>query len=149
MADADRSPIRIRLGQTDKRGTPLDGAWWPRSTDPAAELPDLIAAIDAAHGTIVRLALGADGWDARPKRLFIGDRKIRLGFFASQSRSLLTATTENYGRVDLLVIAPDTPADTAEAAMTIAANPDNRLPAEKILEAATGPAREQPLATTR
>ena len=135
MADPGMS-IRLHLGHPDTRGTPLDGGWWPRSTDPAAELPDLVAAIDGIHGSILRLALGARGWDPRPKRLVIGDRLIRLGYFESQSPSLLTAVTENGGRVDLLVIAPATSADAATSAMSIAADPDNRLPATQILEAA-------------
>ena len=136
MADPGGTPIRLHLGEPDTRGTPLDGGWWPWSTDPAAELPDLVAAIDRIHGSILRIALGARGWAARPKRLVIGDRLIRLGYFESQSPSLLTAVTENGGRVDLLVIAPATRADAAASAMSIAADPDNRRPATQILEAA-------------
>jgi hypothetical protein len=36
---------RLRLDPARSRGTLLDGGWWARSGDPAAELPGLIRAI--------------------------------------------------------------------------------------------------------
>ena len=43
----------------------VDGGWWPRSRDPDAELPDLIAGLDASVGPVTRLALNtvaASAW---------------------------------------------------------------------------------------
>jgi hypothetical protein len=42
----------------------VDGGWWPRSRDPDAELPDLIAGLDSSIGRITRLALNLDAADA-------------------------------------------------------------------------------------
>src|SRR5205823_9248093 len=61
----------------------LDGGWWPRSADPAAELPGLILALAERHGPfnpITRIMVGMAGWDpSRPRRLQVGgpagDRK--------------------------------------------------------------------------
>jgi hypothetical protein len=147
MADVPTKP-RIQLAPPIEQRTLLDGGWWPRSRDPLTELPGLILAIDAVRGPIRQLALGLHGWDARPKRLFLGDRKIRLGFFESQTPALLTATAGNGERVDLLVIPPDTPVETAQAALHTAADPANRLHAERILEPTATTVRPDP-GTTR
>jgi hypothetical protein len=59
---------RLRLDPAGSRGTLLDGGWWPRSGDPAAELPGLIRAIDDRCGRVARLMLGPAGWDSQPRR---------------------------------------------------------------------------------
>ena len=41
---------RLRLQPDRSARTLLDGGWWPRSADPAAELPGLILALDERHG---------------------------------------------------------------------------------------------------
>lgn len=133
MADTGPITARVQFRQNDVRGTPLDGGWWPRSTDPVAEIPSLIAAIESMYGSIRSMALGAHGWDSRPKRLVIGGRRIRIGFFESQTPALLTALIDN-GRVDLLVVPPATDVDVAEKAMAVALDPASRLSAAQILE---------------
>jgi hypothetical protein len=49
-------PARPRLVlQPDHAGpAPLDGGWWPRSADPAAELPGLVLALDRLHGRVTQ-----------------------------------------------------------------------------------------------
>jgi hypothetical protein len=133
-------PPRLRLESGDPRRTLLDGGWWPRSTDPVAELPALVLAIDAVHGPITRLVLSADGWADHPRRLAVGGRVLRLGYFASQPVALLTAMTDGGARVDLLVVPPDANPGVAAAAMGVAARPANRVPAQHILLMAGPPA---------
>ncbi len=48
-----------------------DGSWWPRTRDPAAELPALIAAVTDRLGMVDRIALSADAWAAMTP----GDRR--------------------------------------------------------------------------
>ncbi|MFI7599393.1 DUF5994 family protein [Actinoplanes sp. NPDC049681] len=105
---------RLRMEPTGSLHTLLDGSWWPRSTDPLAELPGLILAIDTLRGPVSRLVLAAAGWDSRPSRLGVNGRVLRLGYFSSQPTSLLTALCADGDRVDLLVIPPDTAGDTAD-----------------------------------
>jgi Family of unknown function (DUF5994) len=114
----------------------LDGAWWPRSTDPVAELPGLILAIGQYRGRITRVMLGDAGWDSHPLRLAVEGRVIRLGWFTSMPSGLLTAICRDNDRVDLLVIPPATEAAAAEAAMDLAADATNVLRTPQILEAA-------------
>jgi hypothetical protein len=131
------SEPRLRLGTGSAR-TLLDGGWWPRSTDPAAELPALVLAIDNLHGPVTRLALSRHGWDPHPRRLLVAGRVVRLGYFASQSAALLTARCDPGDRVDLLVVPPDTLSATADAAMLLAATASNLIHAQHLLIAAEG-----------
>src|SRR5207237_8067279 len=97
---APPSRPRLRLQPDLAARRLLDGGWWPRSADPAAELPGLILALDERHGSfhpVTRIMLGMAGWDpGRPRRLQVGgpagSRVVRLGWFASQPAGLLTAT---------------------------------------------------------
>ncbi|HZR53394.1 MAG TPA: DUF5994 family protein [Streptosporangiaceae bacterium] len=68
---------RLRLGAALSRGTLLDGAWWPRSADPAAELPALITALEGRCGRVTRLMLGPAGWDSQPRRLAAAGRVVK------------------------------------------------------------------------
>jgi Family of unknown function (DUF5994) len=135
-ASAPSTP-RLRLEPTGSRHALLDGGWWPRSTDPVAELPGLVLAIDAVRGPVTRLVLSADGWDAHPRRLGVAGRILRLGYFTSQPTALLTALCGDTGdRVDLLIVPPETDAGTADAAMVLAASTGNLVHAQHILVAA-------------
>jgi Family of unknown function (DUF5994) len=126
------STPRLVLAPTASSRFMLDGGWWPRSTDPVAELPSLVMAIDAIRGPVTQLALGAVGWDTHPRRLRIADRMLRLGFFSSQASTLLIAQCANGDRVDLLVVAPTANSEDAEAAMAIAATSGNLMRAQDI-----------------
>ena len=139
---------RLRL-QPDRSGrTLLDGGWWPRSADPAAELPGLILALDERHGPanpITRIMLGMAGWDPdRPRRLRVdgpaGRRVVRLGWFAGQPAGLLTATSAGGRRSDLLTVPPHTSEQAASAAMEQAAQAGNRNHTPALLAAITPPA---------
>ena len=82
---------RLRLQPDRSARMLLDGGWWPRSADPAAELPGLILALDERHGSINRIMLGMADWDSsRPRRLRVdgpaGSRVVRLGWFAASPR---------------------------------------------------------------
>ncbi|GAB1688552.1 DUF5994 family protein [Krasilnikovia sp. M28-CT-15] len=131
---------RLRLEPTGSRRTLLDGAWWPRSTDPVAELPGLVLAIDKIRGPVTRLVLAAGGWDSHPRRLRVHGRVLRLGYFTSQPLSLLTAICDRDERVDLLVVAPNTDSGTADAAMILAATTTNLVHAQDILLTVSTPA---------
>jgi hypothetical protein len=127
---------RLRMEPTGSRRTRLDGGWWPRSTDPVAELPGLVLAIDALRGPVTRLVLAADGWDEHPHRLEVAGRVLRLGYFTSQPTALLTALCDNGDRVDLLIVPPNTEAGIADAAMVLAATTSNLVHAEHLVPAA-------------
>jgi Family of unknown function (DUF5994) len=132
---------RLLLQRDHAVPAPLDGGWWPRSADPAAELPGLILDLDKRHGRITRVLLGAGDWNAsRPSRLQVGgagNRVVRLGWFASMPAGLLTAISASDRRTDLVTIPPDTGEQNAGAAMEQAAKAGNREHAPAILAAMT------------
>lgn len=53
------SPVRVSLAV--ERGGDIDGAWWPRSSSIARELPDLIQALHPILGEIVDIDIN---WSA-------------------------------------------------------------------------------------
>ena len=133
---------RLRLQPDRSVRTLLDGGWWPRSADPAAELPGLILALDERHGSINRIMLGMADWDSsRPGRLRVdgpaGSRVVRLGWFVGQPVGLLTATSARGQRTDLLTVPPDASEQDAHAAMEQAAQPGNRSHTPALLAAVT------------
>jgi hypothetical protein len=135
---------RLRLPSARPTYTLLDGGWWPRSADPAAELPGLILALDERYGLVSRVMLGTADWDSsRPRRLRIdgpaGHRAVRLGWFASMPAGLLTALGAGGHRTDLLIVPPDTSEETAQAAMEQAAQAGNRSRTPVLLAAMTSP----------
>jgi hypothetical protein len=141
---APPSRPRLRLQPDLSARTLLDGGWWPRSADPAAELPGLVLAIEERHGPITRIMLGRAGWDARrprrPRRLRVdgpaGSRVIRLGWFETMPAGLLTAIARA-GRTDLLTVPPHTREPAARAAMEQAAQAGNRTRTPALLAAIT------------
>lgn len=144
-APADRTAPakpRLRLRPVQSGSTLLDGGWWPRSDDPAAELPGLVTALDERHGRVTRVMLGTVGWDtSRPRRLTVpgpaGSRVIRLGWFASMPAGLVTVLSASDERTDLVTIPPDTSEEAAVSAMRQAALAGNREHAPAILAAIT------------
>ena len=60
----------------------VDGAWWPYSRDAAAELPNLIAAVDQRLGrTTLRIGVHQDAWRRIPRRIPARGRQVRIGWF--------------------------------------------------------------------
>jgi hypothetical protein len=141
ISPAPPAKPRLLLQRDNAGPAPLDGGWWPRSADPAAELPGLILDLDKLHGRITRVLLGAADWNAsRPSRLQVGgagSRVVRLGWFAGMPAGLLTAISASGERTDLVTIPPHTSEQGASAAMEQAARAGNREHAPAILAAIT------------
>jgi hypothetical protein len=119
----------------------LDGAWWPYTNDLAAELPALIAGVDAwltgrrrGHSEHVsRIAVGRDAWPEIPHRAEISGRRVRIAWFTSMGLHTITVSCPNDEHYDLLVVPPDALNDTAAIAMATAADAGNPLRGSAIL----------------
>lgn len=129
--------LRLRLELPRVPLTLLDGAWWPRSADPVAELPALIRAVQLSRGYLSHLMLHADGWDSTPRRIDVDGHVVRVAWFTSGPAGLLTTTCHGRDRVDLLVVPPGTADGPAEVAMAAAADATNTMRAPEILAAIT------------
>jgi hypothetical protein len=154
ISPAPPAALRLRLQPERPAYTLLDGGWWPRSADPAAELPCLILALDERHESfnpVTRIMLGTADWDSsRPRRLRIegpaGRRVVRLGWFATMPAGLLTAISAGDERTDLVTIPAHTSERDARAAMGQAVQAGNRDHAPAILAALRAAASPLPAA---
>jgi hypothetical protein len=146
----DSTPaLRLCLGPTGSAEGQLEGGWWPCSYNPAAELRQLILAIDDRHRPIARVVLGTGNWgNLRPRMLRIdgpaATRVIRLRWFDAMPAGLLIAICSDGRHLNLLTVPPYTDAGAARSAMELAARADNQLDAPGILRglAAAGPATQ-------
>src|SRR3954470_3991440 len=128
---AARVHLQPNLQSTPSRRTLLDGGWWPRSTDPMIELPQLMRALNQDHSPVRRVLLGPADWDSHPLRIHVAG-PVRFVWHAAQPAGLLFALRSNGDRIDLLVVPPDTDPATARAAMALAAQPPTPTPAPDI-----------------
>lgn len=126
---------RLRLRPDATLRSILDGAWWPRSREPIAELTNLLAALESHQAPVTRIMLNPKIWNSHPRRLLAAGRIVRLGWFTSQDPSLLIATTASDDRVDLLVVSPDASVAEADAAMGTAVSGEPTLRAADIVAA--------------
>ena len=87
----------------------MNGGWWPRTRDPAAELPALAAAVADRLGVVRRIALKADAWTSWPQQLvIIGGPVVRLDWCTGDAHTI-RLTGGDASHLDLLAIPPDTP----------------------------------------
>jgi hypothetical protein len=138
---ADRS-LRLDLAPAGagRRGA-LDGAWWPHSRNLAAELPTLVAGLDAwldapvpGHGAhLSRVSINLTVWDAVPAHIDNTGRRIRLSWFGTVDANTLSATCSDGSHLDLLVIPPAAGAEAARAAAATATDPANTQRSSTIL----------------
>jgi hypothetical protein len=128
--------LRLQLDSTMAGMGAVDGGWWPRSRDPDAELPGLIAGLDSSLGPVTRVALNLDAWDSAPRRVAVGGRRVRVGWFRNMDAHMIGVTRASQDRVALLVIPPHATAAAAEIAMAMAADAANNARPADILAAA-------------
>jgi hypothetical protein len=96
-------------------GPPLSGTWWPRSHDATTELRALLPQVsDRLGGPVTRVSLNIGAWNAdRPRRLQVGDRLVRLGWFHTLDPATVTIARSGDTRVTLHVVAPELDPDSA------------------------------------
>ncbi|MFD5712674.1 DUF5994 family protein [Streptomyces pharetrae] len=122
----------LRLTTTHERQGLLDGAWWPRSRDVAAELPGLITALTERLGPITRIGLDSAAWNELPTRITVDDRVVHIDSFAVGDDTALV-TRGDQDLFTLLVVPPGTPLEAARAAMAEAVRAGNPKQAQQIL----------------
>jgi hypothetical protein len=122
----------LRLTTTHHREGIFDGAWWPRSRNPAVELPGLIASLADRLGPVARVGLDRDAWDKLPTRMTVDGRVVHIDSSAVGDDTALV-TRGDRDLFSLLVIPPDTPPLVARAAMADAVRTGNIRQAGQIL----------------
>ncbi|MDO0914868.1 DUF5994 family protein [Streptomyces sp. DT2A-34] len=129
MATALQSPppsrpvLRLRLASRSGMPRLIDGAWWPRSHDLLAELPQLLAGLPRAWGHITSVTVHGATWSAVPGRMLVFNQVVRLRrTVAASAPHTIVLLAPGRGRWDLLVLPPDTTEEAAEPLMAAAAS---------------------------
>ncbi len=139
-ASTAEQSLRLRLkptAPTVRDAGYVDGAWWPRSRDLAAELPALFEALAGRLGVVDRLAYSLTEWDTAVRRLDVGGHLVRLGGFRYQRANTIGVSGWGRGRLTLLVIPPETSATDART-VSIAAAGENNIDSVDTLLARRG-----------
>jgi hypothetical protein len=141
---------RLRLDPTLTRRGSLDGGWWPRSRDPDAELPSLIAGLESPLGMITRVALNLDAWDSAPRRVVVDGRRVHVGWFRTMNAHTIGVTRGSRDRFVLLVVPPQATTAAAANAMAMAADPANSAgPADLLAASGIGAEDTSPTPPSR
>jgi len=139
VPDAGADELRLVFGPTPRVEGLLDGGWWPHTRNLAVELPELLAAVTSKFGPVARISLNTSAWDALPEEISAGDRVVQLVWFRACDAHTVRLVGTRAWHLDLLVIAPETAADTAAAAMAGAARRDTITTLHLILAGAHSP----------
>lgn len=135
--------MRLAFSPSSTADDVVNGGWWPRTRDPAAELPALAAAVADRLGVVRRIALNADAWTSWPHQIMIsGGPMVRLDWCTGDAHTI-RLTGGDASQLDLLAIPPDTPAILALTCLSRAAwelSPPDRADASASMQPAAAPA---------
>ena len=108
---------RLQLKPYRSASEHIDGAWWPRSTRLADELPDLVASLSERLGRVVMVGYRHNGWHETPPLVDIAGHTIELLGFTSDEPSSVILFGEDGRHITLHVIRPDTSQEVARQAL--------------------------------
>ena len=79
-----RTMLRLRLKPRAATTGFVDGGWWPRSRDLAAELPRLLTVLSVRLGPIERVSFHLADWGPTTSKINVGGEVVRLAGYRSQ-----------------------------------------------------------------
>ncbi|WP_040686608.1 DUF5994 family protein [Nocardia vinacea] len=115
---------RLRLKPKADRDGYIDGAWWPRSGELTAELPDLLAVLSVGLGPVWRVVYDPACWSRAPQQMTVGNRAVRLDPYRFERWNTMFVFGRDSGLIVLRVIPSATAEDIAHAALMAAVNPE-------------------------
>lgn len=122
---SDQGNLRLTMKPVGSTSGYVDGAWWPRSTDLADEVPDLLVALTARLGRVERVSYDLAAWSPAGRRVEAAGVRVRLDGFRTRPSGTVDVSGVDDHRVTLLVIPPGTDESTARATMRRACKPGN------------------------
>ncbi|MEV6203316.1 DUF5994 family protein [Streptomyces sp. NPDC051771] len=128
---------QVRLALTPKTSLAglLDGAWWPRSHELAAELPSLVEALEERWGRITRITANPAPWPAVPYTVPVRGHTVHVGWFTEQAPERMILLSYSLHRCDLLVVPPETEPASAARLMAAASAPGNVHDTDAVMSA--------------
>jgi len=129
-----RNAVRLRVKQSPATRGDVDGAWWPRSHDLAAEFPGLVLATSSWVGPVRRVAYHLDDWHtATSRELMVEGWTVDLAGSSTLQANTVVVTGPDQRRMGLLVIPPHTTGDIARAVLNATAGLGEVGSVEEIL----------------
>jgi hypothetical protein len=130
--DAEGDP-RLALRPEPPVSPYLDGAWWPRSTNLATELPGLAASLSHRLGQVNLVGYHDDAWTDTPEQVEIAGRTVELqGFTSDEPNSVVLVGKAHH--IALLVIPPGAGEQVARQEMAAASQrADGGAPADQAV----------------
>ena len=132
------SPARLWLKPQAPTTGYVDGAWWPRSRDLAAELPALFAELAPRLAQVERVGYNLTAWPPARRRVVLDGRVVRLEGFHTQHADTVMVIGGRH-RLALLVVPPETEPVLAQQILMSAAHADNIDDIETLLTRHTTP----------
>ncbi len=125
--------VRLRLKPPAPATGHVDGGWWPRSRDLAAELPVLLAAVTDRLGRVESVSYHLGDWDPVGRRVDVDGHGVRLSGFRFQ-RSDTVDVLGRRQRITLLVVPPEASPQRADDALDAGGDPDNTDTVDALLD---------------
>lgn len=109
----DARESRLALRPDPPVSAHLDGAWWPRSTNLANELPGLVAKLSYRLGQVNLVGYHQNSWTETPPQVEIAGHTVELlGVSSDEPNTVVLVAKEHH--IALLVIPPDASEQVAQ-----------------------------------
>ncbi|HEY3870418.1 MAG TPA: DUF5994 family protein [Actinocrinis sp.] len=142
-----RRQLRLRLKPKAPPTGYVDGGWWPRSRDLAAELPALAEVLSIRLGAVTRVRFALAAWSISPFQIQIGEHVIRLEASRSLYENVVHVSGSGREPIRLLVVPPESPDPASHNALILASHRGNADRPADILASSGVPAQPPGSAT--
>jgi hypothetical protein len=152
-AGRDEGESRLQLNPHAAAAAYLDGAWWPQSTQLAAELPALVEALSGRLGELAVVGYHRNAWTQAPPQMQIDGGTVQLQGFTSDEPATVILIGRDGRRVTLQVISPEATETIAREELDAASkglgdfssgnDPAERMVARSVTEVAAQLARHE------
>ncbi|MEU4595843.1 DUF5994 family protein [Nocardia sp. NPDC023988] len=115
---------RLRIRARSAADHYIDGAWWPRSDDLSAELPDLLAVLGVRLGPVWRVVYDPSCWASAPSRITVAGKTVRLDAYHFELWNTMYVFGRDAAMMVLQVIPSGTDARIAHESLMAAAEAD-------------------------
>jgi Family of unknown function (DUF5994) len=124
---------RFRLKPNGDCSGYVDGAWWPRTDDLTAELPDLLGVLSFRRRAVDHVAYNFSEWATRPVEITIGGSAVQLDGYRGQPPNTVEVLDAQGNKTVLLVVPSHTDPDQAHSIVMAAAASGNMLSVDALL----------------
>ncbi len=128
-----RRELRLMMRPGTAARVGLDGAWWPWSSDPAAEFPMLVMALSSWGGPGHTMAYNLDDWQPAGPTLTTEGWTLRLAGTHTTPPNTVTFIGSTSKPIHLLVVPASTPAAAARMALQTVSSAGTSAAIEQLL----------------